>query len=353
MTTQRGLARRDGRTQEMTTFPEKDGGSFLVLSPEAKQALIGWSKERGLDVYAGHTMLLWGKPYVTIDGLAAWVRNKYPKQYSGYSNRALTRSEREGSGFKDGDVVVECTLLARHDDGTQYAVTDAAAVTKVEQDLAIQQIEDKMATETIWKEQNGRRVNTGQPKWDKKAREKEWDREFNRRCMTMPILKNPRGMAGKRALAMLIKRTFPVEAELGVQEFAEEKTLQHQAPPQSVPPGVDPATGEVTEGDFTDITDEMMDGQRQSPQDGRSASGPVSESGNGASRPTAATAASAEAPAKPAPRTFKSHAEFREACKGLGLDEKGIAERLGGPLEGFRVSDLTGAWVRVQAGRSA
>lgn len=338
---QRGMARRDSRTQEMSTFPEKDMGSYLGLSDRAKKELQDWAEKRSLDVYSGHVILMHGKPFVTIDGLSTWVRKKYPKQWSGYSNRALTKTEREDSGFKEGDVVVECELICRHDDGQMYTVRDAAAVTKIEQDQAIQQIEDKMGTETIWEEQNGRRVNTHRPKWDRKTREKEWDREYARRSMMLPILKNPRGMAGKRALALCIKRTFPVEAELEIMETAEEKS--------PAPQHVNTSTGEVVDGDFSEIQDDQEE-QHQSPQGARTVDVPASASPNGTIAPPTSPSVSDGAVAKPGPRTFKGHAEFREACKGIGLvDDKAIAEVLGGPLEGFRVTDLTGAWVRVQA----
>ena len=49
-------------------MPKADLGTGELLTPAAQEGLIRYAKRYGLDAYRGHVMLMYGLPYIGIDG---------------------------------------------------------------------------------------------------------------------------------------------------------------------------------------------------------------------------------------------------------------------------------------------
>jgi len=54
--------------KEFSLMPTTDLATGELLTPAHIQALIKYTREYGLDPYRGHCVLMYGKPYITIDG---------------------------------------------------------------------------------------------------------------------------------------------------------------------------------------------------------------------------------------------------------------------------------------------
>ena len=92
--------RRKAMTQEkqfadpkMALLPRADLGSGALLSPEAVQALITYAVKYGLDPYRGHVVMMYGQPYIGLDGYL-YKANQSKKAYH-LASRPLTDDERK------------------------------------------------------------------------------------------------------------------------------------------------------------------------------------------------------------------------------------------------------------------
>lgn len=59
---------KDKKTTELTLVPQVDLGTGELLVPELIQALVDYAHKYHLDPDRGHAVLMYGKPYVTLDG---------------------------------------------------------------------------------------------------------------------------------------------------------------------------------------------------------------------------------------------------------------------------------------------
>ncbi|MCJ7828986.1 MAG: recombinase RecT [Dehalococcoidia bacterium] len=71
----------------------KDAGTRKLATPEQVQQLIDFAIRYGLDPYRGHVCLMYGRPFVEIDGLYCLAHNT--GEMDGCNSRPLTISERD------------------------------------------------------------------------------------------------------------------------------------------------------------------------------------------------------------------------------------------------------------------
>ena len=74
-------------------LPKADLGNGEILSPGAINALIGYAKMYGLDPYRGHVVIMYGAPYIGLDGYV-YSADKQNKPYRLLS-RPLNEDERK------------------------------------------------------------------------------------------------------------------------------------------------------------------------------------------------------------------------------------------------------------------
>lgn len=60
--------KREPTARGLDLMPKADLATGEVLSPQMVEALYLYAKKYGLDAYRGHVMLMYGKPYIGIDG---------------------------------------------------------------------------------------------------------------------------------------------------------------------------------------------------------------------------------------------------------------------------------------------
>lgn len=89
-------------------IPKADLATGEMLPPELIQALVDYAKHCGLDPYRGHVVLMYGKPYITLDGYiyhAHQVNHPYKLQ-----SRPLTDEERVTYQVSEGSHAWLCLL---------------------------------------------------------------------------------------------------------------------------------------------------------------------------------------------------------------------------------------------------
>lgn len=102
----KGLAKRQarkaapGETLGMQLIPSTDLGTGERLPVEAITAIIDYAGRYGLDPYRGHVVLMYGKPYIGIDGYLYHAR-KTGIPYR-MKSRPLTPDERSTYQIPDG-----------------------------------------------------------------------------------------------------------------------------------------------------------------------------------------------------------------------------------------------------------
>ena len=68
---ERGNSTQQGKQSTAMTIggmPAADLGTGELLLPERVKALVDYAQTSGLDPYRGHVVLMYGKPYITLDG---------------------------------------------------------------------------------------------------------------------------------------------------------------------------------------------------------------------------------------------------------------------------------------------
>lgn len=98
--------------EELALVPHADLGSGELLVPEVVKALMGFAREYNLDIFRGHVVMMYGKPYITLDGYL------YTVARSGRPHNIKSRplNDKERKTFKVGDDdhawICEIELLA-------------------------------------------------------------------------------------------------------------------------------------------------------------------------------------------------------------------------------------------------
>jgi hypothetical protein len=82
-------------------LPAKDLGSNQELTEYQVLALVSYAKQYGLDAYRGHVCLMYGKPYIQLDGYL--YHAKQTKEPYHLGSRPMTPTERTAYQLLEGD----------------------------------------------------------------------------------------------------------------------------------------------------------------------------------------------------------------------------------------------------------
>jgi len=78
---------------ELSLIRQRDLGTDQQLSPDQVKALVEYAYKYGLDPYRGHVVLMYGQPYIGLDGYLFWGhKHKIPFQLFSWP---MTDKERE------------------------------------------------------------------------------------------------------------------------------------------------------------------------------------------------------------------------------------------------------------------
>ena len=89
-------------------LPRTDMATGEILSPHLIQGLINYARQYGLDPYRGHVMLLYGKPYIGIDGYLYHAnQERIPYQLR---SRPLEEDERKTYRIGENDHAWTCEI---------------------------------------------------------------------------------------------------------------------------------------------------------------------------------------------------------------------------------------------------
>lgn len=90
-------------------LPRADLATGELLSPELVRALVAYANKYGLDAYRGHVMLMYGKPYIGLDGyLYHAYKEKIPHQLR---SRPLNDEERGTYRIGENDHAWTCEVV--------------------------------------------------------------------------------------------------------------------------------------------------------------------------------------------------------------------------------------------------
>jgi len=92
----------------LSLVPRTDLATGEVLSPETVNGLVSYAKKYKLDPERGHVVLMYGKPYITIDGYLYHAR-KTGRSYS-LESRPMTTTELENYKLGPTDHGWICTV---------------------------------------------------------------------------------------------------------------------------------------------------------------------------------------------------------------------------------------------------
>lgn len=82
-------------------IPKTDLGSGEALTPQVLQRLTEYARSYGLDPWRSHVCLMYGKPYITLDGYM--YHASHQQQPFSLNSRPLTDEERKQYQIKEGD----------------------------------------------------------------------------------------------------------------------------------------------------------------------------------------------------------------------------------------------------------
>lgn len=101
--------KREPVGEGLNLLPRADLATGEALSPELVKALIAYANRYGLDAYRGHVMLMYGKPYIGLDGYLYHAnQTKIPYQMR---SRPLTDDERKTYRIGENDHAWTCEVL--------------------------------------------------------------------------------------------------------------------------------------------------------------------------------------------------------------------------------------------------
>jgi len=145
-----------------------DGGDGKEITLDQARYLIAWSRRYDLDPFAGHTVFMFGKPYVTEKGALHWAQRK--EGYRGFVWRPLRKDEYEEWGIpEDTEAAILCQVYCAL---RSEPVTEVGYVTH---------------REIV-----------------------ELERKHGSKAQYLPIVKSPREQAKARAIRKAHLRAFPL-----------------------------------------------------------------------------------------------------------------------------------------------
>lgn len=102
---------------ELEGVPNKDLATGELLLPEQVKALMNYAYKYHLDPFRGHLVLMYGKPYVTIDGYLYHAKDE-KRSYTLSSRPMTTQEERQYKVDKTGHNWLGTATFT--DDGTTF-----------------------------------------------------------------------------------------------------------------------------------------------------------------------------------------------------------------------------------------
>jgi len=93
--------KREAHAPILSLLPKADLATGELLLPEIVKALMSYAYKYDLDPYRGHVVMMYGKPYITIDGYL-YHANNAELSYS-LKSRPMTTTERKEYQVEDGD----------------------------------------------------------------------------------------------------------------------------------------------------------------------------------------------------------------------------------------------------------
>jgi len=97
------------QTSVLGDLPRADLATGEMLAPETVHALMVYARKYALDPYRGHVVIMYGKPYIGIDGYL-WHANLTGKPYQ-LKSRPLTEDERKTYQVGEGDHAWVCEVI--------------------------------------------------------------------------------------------------------------------------------------------------------------------------------------------------------------------------------------------------
>jgi len=149
-----------------------DGGDGKPIPREKAEHLVRWAHLYALDPWAGHVIIMYGRPFITAEG--ALARARANPRYEGYTLRALEEAEKEELGVPKDAWAYECAVIVK---GDRHPIVEWGVVTREEVEEA-------------------------------KARAGE-------RARFLPIVKAPWAQAQARAIRRAHLRAFPLDRPKG------------------------------------------------------------------------------------------------------------------------------------------
>lgn len=99
----RAMAQNKGEPKtEFALVPQTDLGTGALLTLEAIKALVRYADKYHLDPERGHVVLMYGKPYIGLDGYL--YKAKQSKRAYSLSGRPLITEELKQRGYKENDL---------------------------------------------------------------------------------------------------------------------------------------------------------------------------------------------------------------------------------------------------------
>lgn len=89
----------------------KDAGSHRELAPAQVKALIDFAEKLGLDLRRRHACIMYGRPYIEIDGL--YFLAHQTKCFNGLATTPMTLAEKEAFGWDPDDYVWKAEIFRK------------------------------------------------------------------------------------------------------------------------------------------------------------------------------------------------------------------------------------------------
>jgi len=118
---------RQLQTSVLGDLPKADLATGEMLAPDQVHALMTYAQKYGLDPYRGHVVVMYGKPYIGLDGYL-YHASRTGKPYK-LESRPLDSDERQTYQIDEGDHAWLCNIVI---DDNKRVVTGLGIVTQEE-----------------------------------------------------------------------------------------------------------------------------------------------------------------------------------------------------------------------------
>ena len=188
-------------TLNLHMFPARvDAGEGAEITQAAALALLVWAESYGLDAWAGHVCLMYGKPYVTMPGAIANA-SKHP-DYAGCALRPMDKATRQALDLQEKDSAWIAQVWRK---GIEHSFEAHGVVTAQER----AQLRERMLA-------NAKKDPRNMPKTDA-----EMEGLVNLRLSYIPIWTRPGMQAQARAVRRAHLLAYPIR---GLEETKDDRS---------------------------------------------------------------------------------------------------------------------------------